>query len=121
MSGYLGTAYVPGRLSSPLVIFTSSLPHLVVSTIFLAILSIFNVVSHFRSGKGDNFTLINIATVLHGSELPEQFAELKNEVSQVPRSQGDHKVVQEEVLEMMGNRRILLEVQDDGNGVLHVN
>ncbi|KIM79524.1 hypothetical protein PILCRDRAFT_10351 [Piloderma croceum F 1598] len=77
MTGTLGTAYVPGRISTSEVVFDSSLPHVMVSTFLFIVLSLLVVVAHFRSGKERKFTLFGVAAALHRSGIPAQFAQMK--------------------------------------------
>ena len=77
MTGTLGTAYVPGRITTPQVVFYSSLPHVIASTFLLVVLSLLVVVAHSRSGKEEQFTLFRVAAALDGSEIPAQFSKDK--------------------------------------------
>ncbi|KAH7903188.1 hypothetical protein BJ138DRAFT_189130, partial [Hygrophoropsis aurantiaca] len=116
--GYLGTAYVPGRLSNTQVVFASSLPHIAVSTIMLVCLSFMIVFAHFRRGKGSEFTLINVAAAVHGSDLPEQFWQMKA----TPGSNAllDQKKLQRQMTEMMNKKSVILETEPDGSRTLRV-
>ncbi|KIJ59438.1 hypothetical protein HYDPIDRAFT_118539 [Hydnomerulius pinastri MD-312] len=122
LAGFMGTAYVPGRVSTRDIIFTSSTPHVAVSTVIFALLSALIVLAHFRPGKGSEFTLINIAAAVHGSELPAQFAQMKAEqlAEFEPGLMGDHKGAQQDIAEMLGERKIFLQRRIDGSGVLHI-
>ncbi|KAF9236444.1 hypothetical protein BU15DRAFT_77025 [Melanogaster broomeanus] len=93
LGGNVGMAYVPGRVSTTEIIFSSSIPNVVVSTVIFTILTVLIVLAQFRSGKGTEFTLINVAAAFHGSELPAQFAQMKAEqmADFVPSVMGDHK------------------------------
>ncbi|KAF9236446.1 hypothetical protein BU15DRAFT_77027 [Melanogaster broomeanus] len=119
LGGYLGTAYVPGRVSTTEVIFSSSIPNVAVSTVIFVILAVLIILAQFRPGKGTEFTLINVAAVVHGSELPAQFAQMKAEQMSdfVP---SDPKDVQQDIAEMLGERKIFLQRRPDGSGVLHI-
>ncbi|KAF9236450.1 hypothetical protein BU15DRAFT_77031 [Melanogaster broomeanus] len=122
LAGYLGTAYVPGRLSTTEVIFSSSIPNVAVSTVIFIILAVLIILAQFRPGKGTEFTLINVVAAVHGSELPAQFAQMKAQqmADFVPSVMGDHKDVQQDTAEMLGERKIFLQRRPDGSGVLHI-
>ncbi|KAF8636254.1 hypothetical protein AX16_011024 [Volvariella volvacea WC 439] len=79
MTGTLGTAFVPGIISKPVISFTASRPHVVVSTILLMALNILNILAFFRSGKGEIFSLLRVARVLHVSNLPNDLARIIKE------------------------------------------
>ncbi|KAG2130896.1 hypothetical protein DEU56DRAFT_757737 [Suillus clintonianus] len=120
LTGYLGTAYVPGRLSTPEVVFATSMPHLAVSTAIFMLLFIMTVVTHFRRGKGGELTLINIGAALYGSELPTQISQTKADLSEGSRPLLDRKSVREDVAEMIGDRSIFMQQRADGSGVLRI-
>ncbi|KAF8834837.1 hypothetical protein BDN67DRAFT_975740 [Paxillus ammoniavirescens] len=121
LGGYLGKAYVPARISTTQVIFTASMPIVAVSTVLFAILTVLLLLAHFRSGKGTDFTLINVAAAVHGSELPAQFAQMKAEQWVDPSEmRGDQKGAQQDIAEMLGERKIFLQRRVDGSGVLHI-
>ncbi|KAH7884959.1 hypothetical protein F5I97DRAFT_1305040 [Phlebopus sp. FC_14] len=120
-AGYFGTAYVPGRISTVEVVFTASMPHVALSTVLFIILSIFTAIAHYRKGKGSEFTLVNVAAAVHGSELPAQFAQMKSTLSsQGSRRLNDDKGAQEEIAEMFDDRQIFLQKHADGSAVLRV-
>ncbi|KAF9233532.1 hypothetical protein BU15DRAFT_80027 [Melanogaster broomeanus] len=77
LTGSLGTAYVPGRVSTTEVFFSSSIPNVAVSTVIFIILAVLIILAQFRPGRGTEFTLINVVAAVHGSELPAQFAQMK--------------------------------------------
>ncbi|KAF9233534.1 hypothetical protein BU15DRAFT_66529 [Melanogaster broomeanus] len=122
LAEYLGTAYVPGRVSTTEIMFSSSIPNVAVSTAIFIILAVFIILAQFRPGKGTEFTLINVAAAVHGSEIPAQFAQMKAEqmADFVPSVMGNHKDVQHDVAEMLGERKIFLQRRPDGSGVLHI-
>ncbi|KAF9254330.1 hypothetical protein L218DRAFT_1049965 [Marasmius fiardii PR-910] len=64
LSGQFSTTYVPGRFSSSRFIFTCSIPHLIVSTVLFAIITIWVVTARF--------TLISIAAVMARSNAGER-------------------------------------------------
>jgi len=96
MTGSLGTAHVPGRVNTSEVVFNSSLPHVIVSTFLFIVLSLFVVVSHFRSGKEDQFTLLGVAAALHDTGIPAKVAQMKT----------DEGLSEEQLLKLLGNRLV---------------
>ncbi|KAF9233530.1 hypothetical protein BU15DRAFT_80023 [Melanogaster broomeanus] len=121
LGGYLGTAYVPGRLSTTEVVFSSSIPNVAVSTVLFVILTVFIIVAQFRPGRNTQFTLINVVAAVHGSELPAQFAQMKaQQGAEAVPSVGDQKDVQQDLAEMLGERKIFLQRRVDGSGVLRI-
>jgi len=101
IGGKLGTAYVPGRLSKPALIFRSSMGnysptyflrlvitdgaftgYLAVSSALFALLTFFIIWAHFRAGKGEQFTLARIAIALDKSDIPSRFGEMKREADE---------------------------------------
>lgn len=98
MSGTFGTTYVPGRLSRPAVVFRSSIGSyspfalklsthtwcplpgaLGASTALFSLLTLLLLVANFRSGQGEQFTLSSIAAALNKSDIPSQFAQIKQD------------------------------------------
>ncbi|KAF9236448.1 hypothetical protein BU15DRAFT_77029 [Melanogaster broomeanus] len=122
LAGYLGTAYVPGWVSTTEIIFSSSIPNVALSTVIFILLAVLIIFAQLRPGKGTEFTLINVAAAVHGSELPVQFAQMKAEqmADFVPSIMGDHKDVQQDIAEMLRERKIFLQRRADGSGVLHI-
>ncbi|KAF9224513.1 hypothetical protein BS17DRAFT_779959, partial [Gyrodon lividus] len=99
------------------------MPNVAISTVIFSILLVLLVLAHFRPGKGMEFTLINVAAAVHGSELPAQFAQMKAEqwAELMPSVMGrDPKSAQEDIAEMLGERKIFLRRRLDGSGVLHI-
>lgn len=105
-----GTAYVPGRVSSTQLIFTSSLPNVLVSTVAFALLWALTIFAHFRKGKGYDFTLVNVGAALHDSEIPEQFSQMKAHAAndKIPRLRWVHHSADQDVVEMLGAHDIAL-------------
>ncbi|KAF9233536.1 hypothetical protein BU15DRAFT_66531 [Melanogaster broomeanus] len=101
--GYLGMAYVPGRVSTTEIIFSSSIPNVVVSTVIFSILTVLIVLAQFRPASA-------------------QFAQMKAEqmADFVPSVMGDHKDVQQDIAEMLRERKIFLQRRPDGSGVLRI-
>ncbi|KAG2136398.1 hypothetical protein DEU56DRAFT_805700 [Suillus clintonianus] len=77
ITGSEGTAYVPGRVSGMQLIFTSSLPNVIVATISFALLWALTIFAHFRDGKYNDFTLVNVGAALHNSDIPKAFSQMK--------------------------------------------
>ncbi|KAG8716898.1 hypothetical protein FRC09_015044 [Ceratobasidium sp. 395] len=69
LSGSMATAYVPGRTQTPTLVFTSSLPHVIVSTILFAFTTLFINACHLRADH-EQFTLFSVSVVLARSNLP---------------------------------------------------
>lgn len=110
MTGALGTAYVPGRINTSVVVFQSSLPHVIVSTFLFLLLSLLVVVAHFRSGKDERFTLFGVAAALHGSGIPGQFAQMKT----------GEGLSDEMLIKSLGSRLVSVNRNEDGSLSLHL-
>ncbi|KAJ3481627.1 hypothetical protein NLI96_g7532 [Meripilus lineatus] len=109
LDGTFSTAYVPGRIWVERVVFASSLPQLIASTILLVILSGILILSHFRKTT-PQFTLFSVAAALHGSEIPSTFAKAKR--------WADPKSREAEMVAPMGRKRIVLGKTEMENDVL---
>ncbi|KAH7885583.1 hypothetical protein F5I97DRAFT_1417124 [Phlebopus sp. FC_14] len=121
VSGTLATAYVPGRVASVKHIFTSSMPHVVASTILFVLLSTLSMVAHFRKGKGNEFTLLNVAAIMRESELPEIVEyETMAVVSRRSRRHWTDRNVGHEVADRLKDKRVVLEGRGGGLNVLNV-
>ncbi|KAH0839482.1 hypothetical protein J3R83DRAFT_294 [Lanmaoa asiatica] len=136
LAGYLGTAYVPGRISASEIVFAASIPNLAVSSAVFVLLAALIVLAHFRPGKGIEFTLVNVTAAVHGSELPAQFAQIKAEQAAGVYGHADMEAGAEgdkgrhvgcdpsddhqDIMEMMGERRIFMQRRVDGSPVLHI-
>ncbi|KAJ8592173.1 hypothetical protein M405DRAFT_813168 [Rhizopogon salebrosus TDB-379] len=90
LAGYLGTAYVPAKLFSSQVVFVSSMPFIIASTVMFGMLFILMVIMHFRR-DGKSFNLVSVSAALHGSNLPNYFSRMGK--SRVFVVDGDHRVV----------------------------
>ncbi|KAG2139690.1 hypothetical protein DEU56DRAFT_911953 [Suillus clintonianus] len=77
--GYLGSAYVPARISALEVVFMSSLPLVLISTATFLLLYKFLGLLRLHK-KGEEFNLSNIARIIHGSNLPEEMSLLAQEI-----------------------------------------
>lgn len=110
LTGMLGRSYVPGRSYRPILVFTGSLPHIISSSILFALLSLLTVVSRFRSGREDRFTLYNAAKALRSSEVGRQLVNTSSEASsQLGRRRTIAKAREEEmVINTYGDRSISL-------------
>ncbi|KAF8436820.1 hypothetical protein L210DRAFT_3505600 [Boletus edulis BED1] len=143
LAGYLGTAYVPGRISETEPVFAASIPNLAVASAGFALLAALIVLAHFRPSKGVQFTLVNVAAAVYGSELPEKFVQMKAEQAAASDVYGD---IDEEVegdretdralgkgksphdrdnapddqQGMLTDRRIFMRRRADGSPVLHM-
>lgn len=82
LSGSISKAYVPGRFSTEQVIFTSSLPQVIVSTILFTLLCIVAVMTHFRRTI-PQFTLFSVAASLDGSDVPRVLGQVRSDYPNV--------------------------------------
>lgn len=112
LSGYLGTAYVPARLSALEVVFMSSLPLVTISTATFLLLYILFGFLHLQK-RGQEFNLPNLARAVYGSNLPEEVARSAQEI-------GDGKCIEADVIGRMDDRMVFLQQRADGSGVLHI-
>ncbi|KAL0566575.1 hypothetical protein V5O48_015439 [Marasmius crinis-equi] len=99
LSGKFGTAYVPGRFQTVNLVFQSSLPQVIASTVLFSLITIFINLCFFRSYT-EKFTLFAISASLARSNIPE--------LSEAVREAGEG----EHAVEQMGKNRIRL-VDDD--------
>ncbi|KAF8656485.1 hypothetical protein AX16_002504 [Volvariella volvacea WC 439] len=113
LSGVLGTTLVPGIVSEPVLRFAASRPHVFASTALFLALNVLSIMAFFRSGKGDKFNLMRVASVLHESNVT---AEMASFVSEKRKAVGDGSL--EEELGMAAKGRMLRLVDREGNGVL---
>ena len=72
LSGKIATAFVPGRLQEVKLVFQSSLPQVIASTVLLGLVTIFMVASHLRL-RAEKFSLFSVATTLVRSNIPDAF------------------------------------------------
>ncbi|KAF8650624.1 hypothetical protein AX16_005159 [Volvariella volvacea WC 439] len=77
MTGILGNAEVPGVNCEMVIAFTVSPAHVIASTVLLISLNIFNAWAFFRSGKGEVFNLLTIASILNQSNVPANMAGIR--------------------------------------------
>ena len=112
LSGLLSKAYVPGRLSTEQVIFTSSLPQVVVSTVLFFVLCVVAAASHFRR-EIPKFTLFAVAASLDGSDVPR----VLNQV----RGQASRRTREPDMVAALGGRSTVIDSESRGHGpVLHL-
>ncbi|KAF8593445.1 hypothetical protein BDV93DRAFT_566541 [Ceratobasidium sp. AG-I] len=76
LSGEIASSYVPGRIQTLTLVFTSSLPHVIVSTILFAFLTLFINVCFLRS-DAQQFTLLSVAVALAHSDVPAVCEEIQ--------------------------------------------
>lgn len=112
LSGYLGTAYVPARLSALEVVFMSSLPLVTISTATFLLLYILFGFLHLQK-RGQEFNLPNLARAVYGSNLPE-------EISRSAQDMDEGQCGEEEIIERMDGRMVVLQRRADGSDVLHI-
>jgi hypothetical protein len=134
LTGYLGTAFVPARLSNFEVVFMSSLPLVTISTATFFLLYIFVGFLQFRK-EGEEFNLPvsdirsawvylcscidnfkNIARIVHGSNLPEEVSRSAHDIDDGTGRQCSERGV----IAKMGDRAIILQPRGDGSHVLQV-
>jgi hypothetical protein len=133
LSGYLGTAFVPARLSTFEVVFMSSLPLIAVSTGAFFLLYILVGGLQLRKG-GQEFNLPvsevrrtwvylyslfdqNIARIAHGSNLPEEVSRLVQDINDGI----DRQCSERDVIARMGHRAVVLQSRGYDSDVLQVN
>ncbi|CAE6529852.1 unnamed protein product [Rhizoctonia solani] len=68
LSGRMASSWVPGRVQEMKLVLTSSLPHVVVSTILFVFAAIFISICYLRSDT-EQFTLFSVAAALSNSNL----------------------------------------------------
>jgi len=75
LSGAIDRETVPGGYIEEQMVFTSSLGHVITSTILFAFLTIALVAAQFRKGRVA-FTLVDVAAALAGSDVPRKSVEM---------------------------------------------
>jgi hypothetical protein len=68
LSGRMATAFVPGRSQKMTLVFTSSLPHVIVSTILFASVAFFINICYLRTAT-EQFTLFSVSAALAQSNV----------------------------------------------------
>ncbi|KAF8645633.1 hypothetical protein AX16_007715 [Volvariella volvacea WC 439] len=113
LSGALGTSFVPGITSTPILALAASRPHVIASTMLFVVLDILSVVAFFRSGRGVIFNLMRVASVLHESNVTEEMARFVEE----KRKAGEDASLEQELAAEAKDR--ILRLDDKGEvGVL---
>lgn len=111
LDGTLSTAYVPARIPVERLIFVTSLPQVIASTILFGLLLGISIFSHFRRTT-PQFTLFSIAAALDGSEIPSIFAKAKR--------CADPKSREEDMVAPIGRQMVVLEKSELESNVLHL-
>ncbi|KAF8436819.1 hypothetical protein L210DRAFT_3547694 [Boletus edulis BED1] len=142
LAGYFGTAYVPGRISETEIVFAASIPNLAVASAGFVLLAALIILAHFRPNKGFQFTFVNVAASIYGSDLPAQIAQIKTEKSapfgrmdeeaegdaeggalgkgKLRQAEGDAPDDQQDIVDLLAKRRIFMQRRADGSPVLHM-
>ncbi|KAJ1307266.1 hypothetical protein OPQ81_001379 [Rhizoctonia solani] len=101
LSGRMASGVVPGRIQAMTLVFTSSLPHVIMSTILFVLATIFINICYLRSDT-DQFTLFSVAAALAHSNV----GHICEEVKYADRGRG---ALEEDVaLESLRDRKIRL-------------
>ncbi|KAK1224914.1 hypothetical protein PQX77_012154 [Marasmius sp. AFHP31] len=87
LSGKIATAYVPGRLQEVKLVFQSSLPQVIASTVLFGFVTLFSVVCYFRSYR-ERFTLFSVGAILMRSNIPDAFERAREEFGEEKAIQG---------------------------------
>ena len=101
LSGGLASAYVPGRVQTPTLVFTSSLPHVIVSTVLFALLALFINLCYLRADT-EQFTLLSVAATLAHSDVPNVCEDIRY------ADQSQDAIDQEVMLKSLRGRRVYL-------------
>lgn len=111
LQGNVSKSYVPVILSTEQVIFTSSLPQVIASTVLFIVLLAVTAISHFRR-EIPKFTLYSVAASLDGSNMPSMFAQVQND--------SDPSVNGDKLLDTFGRRVVTLTKSDANYGTLQL-
>ncbi|KAG7093194.1 hypothetical protein E1B28_006883 [Marasmius oreades] len=106
LSGQIASTYVPGRIQTMQLIFTCSIPHVILSTVLFGIIVIWIIYCYFRPHAAP-FTLISLGIAMEGSNIPEVCEDMGTRVG------GDFD--NEVGLEKLKNRAVLM-VDSNGPG-----
>ncbi|KAF8754104.1 Mitochondrial carrier [Rhizoctonia solani] len=101
LSGRMSSSFVPGRMQEMKLVFTSSLPHVVVSTILFTLAAVFINVCYLRSDT-EQFTLVSVSAALANSNL----GRVCEDVKYADRTQGT--LPEDVVIKTLENRTIPL-------------
>lgn len=110
----MASAYVPGRIQTMKLVFTSSLPHVIVSTILFACVTLFINFCYLRSDT-EQFTLFSVAKALVHSNV----GRVCEDLTYVDGPQGG-ALPEDIALESLENRRILLTKNGGPGHSLHL-
>ncbi|KAH8102892.1 hypothetical protein BXZ70DRAFT_757514 [Cristinia sonorae] len=77
LGGGLSKANVPGCLATERVVFTSSLPQAIVSTVLFLLLWAIAAASYLRS-ESPQFSLFSVAASLNGSDIPQVMGHIRS-------------------------------------------
>ncbi|KAH8099629.1 hypothetical protein BXZ70DRAFT_942665 [Cristinia sonorae] len=111
LDGAFSVDNVPARVLTEQVTFSSSVPHMIVSTVLVAVSLVVVVVSHFRKSK-PSFTLFNIAASLEGSEIPRMAGRVREEAGLNAR--------ESDMVKMLGKKAVIVGSKGDGGVVLNL-
>ncbi|TCD68236.1 hypothetical protein EIP91_011305 [Steccherinum ochraceum] len=109
-NGAISTAYVPARLSTQQIVFTSSLPQVIVSTILFVLLCAIAGAAHFRN-EIPKFSLFSVASSLDGSDVPRTLGQVRNDA--------DPRTRESDMLASLGRRSVVAGMGESGP-VLHL-
>lgn len=112
LNGAISSVYVPGRLSDEQLVFASSLPLVIASTVLFVLLTVIVAVAHFRKNI-PRFTLFSIAAALDRSEIPATLAQAKSDAKPNAR--------EIEMVAPMGWKMVTLNKSELDRDVLHLN
>ncbi|KAF8593443.1 hypothetical protein BDV93DRAFT_566539 [Ceratobasidium sp. AG-I] len=101
LSGGLASSYVPCRVQTLTLVFTSSLPHVITSTILFAFLTLFINLCYLREAT-EQFTLLSVAAALTHSDLPSVCEDIRY------ANQSQDAIDQGVVLQSLRGRRVYL-------------
>lgn len=101
LSGRMALSNVPGHVQTMILVFTSSLPHVIVSTVLFAFLMIFINLCYLRTDT-EQFTLLAVAAALAHSDVPN----LCDDIWHADQSRG--ALEDEVVLKSLRGRRVCL-------------
>ncbi|KAG8710515.1 hypothetical protein FRC11_004439 [Ceratobasidium sp. 423] len=101
LSGRMASSFVPGRMQEMTLVFTSSLPHVIVSTILFTCAAIFVNICYLRPNT-EQFTLFSVAAALAHSNVGSICEDVKHADGEQGALAGD------EALKSLKDRKILL-------------
>ncbi|KAF8606415.1 hypothetical protein BDV93DRAFT_505973 [Ceratobasidium sp. AG-I] len=101
LSGAVASSYVPGRIQTLTLVFTSSLPHVIASTILFVFLTLFINLCYLRA-DAEQFTLLSVATALAHSDVPVVCEDIRY------ADQSQDAIDQDVMLQSLRGRRVHL-------------